>query len=107
MLKNLVKIAQDLDKAGFKKEADIVDVIIRRVASELSEYDDSEEESDVGYASEDDIEALLHGADEPLSDEEVEDLNRFQAEELGEDSDEEEDPDDLDIEEWLSRQNLR
>lgn len=106
MLKNLVKIAQELDKAGFKKEADIVDVIIRRVASEVG-VDDSDEANDVGYASEEDIEALLEGAEEPLSEEEVEDLNRFQAEHFGEDADEEELPDDLDVEEWLSRQNLR
>lgn len=107
MLKNLVKIAKELDQAGFKKEADIVDVIIRRVASEISGDDESEEGSDVGYASEDDIEALLQGADEPLSDEEVEDLNRFQAEEFGEDVDEDELPDDLDVEEWLARQSRR
>ena len=107
MLKNLVKIAQELDKAGFKKEADIVDVIIRRVASEVGVDDDSDEANDVGYASEEDIEALLEGSEEPLTDEEVEDLNRFQAEHFGEDVDEEELPDDLDVEEWLSRQNLR
>jgi hypothetical protein len=29
MIKNLVKIASDLDNAGFRKEADIVDLIIR------------------------------------------------------------------------------
>jgi hypothetical protein len=34
MLKNLIKIASDLDAAGFKKEADIVDLIIRKVSSE-------------------------------------------------------------------------
>lgn len=107
MLKNLVKIAKELDQAGFKKEADIVDVIIRRVASEISGDDESDVDSDVGYATEEDIEALLDGAEEPLSDEEVEDLNRFQAEEFGEDVDEDELPDDLDVEEWLARQSRR
>ena len=34
MLKNLIKIASDLDAAGFKKEADIVDLIIKKVSSE-------------------------------------------------------------------------
>jgi hypothetical protein len=107
MLKNLVKIAKELDQAGFKKEADIVDVIIRRVASEVSGDDESDMDSDVGYATEEDIEALLEGAEEPLSDEEVEDLNRFQAEEFGEDVDEDELPDDLDVKEWLARQSSR
>jgi hypothetical protein len=107
MLKNLVKIAKELDQAGFKKEADIVDVIIRRVASEISGDDESDGNSDVGYGTEEDIEALLEGAEEPLSDEEVEDLNRFQAEEFGEDVDEDELPDDLDVKEWLARQNRR
>jgi len=46
MLKNLVKIAAELDTAGFKMEADIVDVIIRRVASELGEQEDNSEEGD-------------------------------------------------------------
>jgi len=94
MLKNLVKIAQELDKAGFKKESDIVDVIIRRVASQT---DDTE--SDVGYATEEDIESLLEGADEELSEEEIEDLNRYQAAEFGQ-----EDPDEEDIDEWESRE---
>jgi len=44
MLKNLVKIASDLDNAGFRKEADIVDVIIRRVASELGDQEDESED---------------------------------------------------------------
>ena len=46
MHKNLVKIAAELDTAGFKMEADIVDVIIRRVASELGEQEDNSEEGD-------------------------------------------------------------
>lgn len=44
MLKNLIKIAADLDTAGFKMEADIVDVIIRRVASEMGEQESYPEE---------------------------------------------------------------
>ena len=43
MLKNLIKIAADLDSAGFKMEADIVDVIIRRVASELEEPEEGDQ----------------------------------------------------------------
>ena len=101
MLKNLVKIAQELDRSGFKKEADIVDVIIRRVASEIGDDDDSDDTSDVGYASEEDINSLLEGADEPLSPEEVEDLNKFQAKEFG--SEDEDLPDDDDFREWLAR----
>ena len=46
MLKNLIKIAADLDSAGFKMEADIVDVIIRRVASELGEGEGYDSEGD-------------------------------------------------------------
>ena len=44
MLKNLIKIASDLDKAGLKKEADIVDLIIRRVAS--SDFNDQNDADD-------------------------------------------------------------
>lgn len=106
MLKNLVKIAQELDQAGFKNEADIVDVIIRRVASKISEDDESDMDPDVGYGTEEDIEALLEGAEEPLTDEEMEDLNRYQAERFGKDIQEWDIPDDSDIEEKNSRQNL-
>jgi hypothetical protein len=40
MIKNLIKIAEQLDKNGFSKEADIVDIIIKRVASENLESED-------------------------------------------------------------------
>jgi hypothetical protein len=106
MLKNLVKIAQELDQAGFKNEADIVDVIIRRVASKISGDDELDMDSDVGHATEEDIEALLEGAEEPLSDEEVEYLNTYQAERFGKDIEEGDIPDYLDIEEKYSRQDL-
>lgn len=48
MLKNLVKIASDLDSAGFRKEADIVDLIIRRVASELGDQEDDADAGPIG-----------------------------------------------------------
>ena len=65
MLKNLVKIASDLDSAGFRKEADIVDVIIRRVASELGNQGDSSE-TDVstgsaGAVDEEELAEILSG----------------------------------------------
>jgi hypothetical protein len=65
MLKNLVKIASDLDNAGFRKEADIVDVIIRRVASELGNQGDSSE-ADVstgsaGAVDEEELAEILSG----------------------------------------------
>ncbi len=47
MIKNLVKIAQDLDNMGLKKEADIVDLIIKKVSQELGEDSDGNEESDI------------------------------------------------------------
>jgi hypothetical protein len=59
MLKNLVKIASDLDSAGFRKEADIVDLIIRRVASELGDQEgDSEDGMSTGSAGAIDEEEL-------------------------------------------------
>jgi hypothetical protein len=40
MIKNLIKIAAELDAKGFAKEADIVDLIIRRVAQTIvTDYD--------------------------------------------------------------------
>jgi hypothetical protein len=62
MLKNLVKIASDLDAAGFKKEADIVDVIIRRVASMVDDEgarEISEDDASDSIASFEDLEILL------------------------------------------------
>lgn len=50
MIKNLVKIASDLDNAGFRKEADIVDLIIRRVASELGNQEDDADTGPIGSA---------------------------------------------------------
>jgi hypothetical protein len=76
MLKNLIKIAADLDSAGFKMEADIVDVIIRRVASELGEGEGHYPEY-TGYVpsaemSEEDFASLVASL-EGLSDDEEED----------------------------------
>jgi hypothetical protein len=40
MIKNLIKIAAELDAKGFAKEADIVDLIIRKVAqTNVGDYD--------------------------------------------------------------------
>lgn len=44
MIKYLIKAAKDLDESGFSKEADIIDLILRKVAQELPE----EEESSLG-----------------------------------------------------------
>lgn len=52
MIKNLVKIASDLDSAGFRKEADIVDLIIRRVASELGDQENEVDDRPIGSAGE-------------------------------------------------------
>jgi hypothetical protein len=92
MLKNLIKIAADLDSAGFKMEADIVDVIIRRVASELGEGEgyDSDAGDSVPSAeiSEEDFASL------------VDSLGG-----LSEDEDEEDEGlDDESFEEWIARE---
>jgi len=73
MLKNLIKIAADLDTAGFKMEADIVDVIIRRVASEMGEQEYYPEEggergNSVINMSDEDFASLV--ASLPVEDEE-------------------------------------
>lgn len=53
MIKNLIKIAAELDANGFAKEADIVDLIIRKVAqTNVGDYDpglglSDEERSDI------------------------------------------------------------
>jgi len=110
MLKNLVKIAAELDSAGFKKEADIVDLIIRKVA--MSEYSDSEEDNadDVAAssseASDDDFEQILSD----LADQETDEKNaEEELPEYGEESDEDEEweePSEEDVREWESREEL-
>lgn len=37
MIKNLIKVAAELDKAGFHVEADLVDTIMQKVAEEAAE----------------------------------------------------------------------
>jgi hypothetical protein len=103
MLKNLVKIASDLDAAGFKKEADIVDLIIRKVAASIedSSQEDENLEDNIpsGFASSSDLDELLQSE---VSDEEkrfYEDLQRRVLEE----EEEEEFPSDEDIQEFYSR----
>jgi hypothetical protein len=59
MLKNLIKIASDLDDAGFKKEADIVDLIIRKVSSSIIHEDDADVPESV--VSDERLKALLGG----------------------------------------------
>ena len=104
MLKNLVKIASDLDDAGFKKEADIVDLIIKRVAASIDDSDVIEEEYEdgipTGMASSSDLDEILGS--------EVSDEERAFYEKLQEDVlNQEEDDDSLseeDVEEFWSRQ---
>ena len=102
MLKNLVKIASDLDASGFKKEADIVDLIIKRVAAsieDLSQEDENLEENiPSGFASSSDLDELLQSE---VSDEEKEFYENLQERILEEE--EEELPSDEDIEEFYSR----
>jgi|688.fasta_scaffold871291_2 hypothetical protein len=104
MLKNLVKIASDLDDAGFKKEADIVDLIIKRVAASIDDSDVIEEEYEdgipTGMASSSDLDEIL-GSE--VSDEERAFYERLQEDVLNQ----EEDDDSLseeDVEEFWSRQ---
>ena len=59
MLKNLIKIASDLDDAGFKKEADIVDLIIRKVSSSIIHEDDADVPESV--VSDEQLKALFGG----------------------------------------------
>ena len=58
MIKNLVKIAQGLDDMGLKKEADIVDLIIKKVSQELGQDFDDDQESDI---SEEDFNNMVSG----------------------------------------------
>lgn len=107
MLKNLIKIAAELDNAGFRMESDIVDVIIRRVASEMgSDPQDLSGESGLNIPSdtmdEGDIKSLLssfEGYPEEEDEGEYEDWEGFDQSE----EEEEEDPDQLDIDEFLAR----
>ncbi len=39
IIDTLIKVAAKLDEAGFKNEADVVDIIIRRVAQETAQED--------------------------------------------------------------------
>jgi hypothetical protein len=104
MLKNLVKIASELDDAGFKKEADIVDLIIKRVAASIDDSNVIEEEYEdgipTGMASSSDLDEIL-GSE--VSDEERAFYERLQEDVLNQ----EEDDDSLseeDVEEFWSRQ---
>ena len=47
MIKNLVKIAQELDDMGLRKEADIVDLIIKKVSQELGQDPDDDQDSSI------------------------------------------------------------
>lgn len=90
MIKNLIKIAAELDAKGFAKEADIVDLIIRRVAqTNVGDYDpgtglSDEERSDIFGGSEfggdpmdEETKDFHEGAQEAISltDEELEDMH--------------------------------
>lgn len=108
MIKNLIKIAAELDAKGFAKEADIVDLIIRKVAqTEVGDYDpglglSDEERSDIFGGSEfggdpmdeetNDFHEGAPGAI-PLTDEQLEDM--YDHSMLNEESDEWEENNDL------------
>lgn len=103
MLKNLVKIASELDSAGFKKEADIVDLIIKRVAASIedpSEIDEDYEDGiPAGMASSSDLDQIL-GSE--VSDEERAFYERLQEDVLNQEE-EDDSPSDEDVEEFWSR----
>ena len=51
MIKNLVKAAADLDRAGFHVEADLMDKIMQKVAEDLSE--EESDANDFGFLGND------------------------------------------------------
>ena len=51
MIKNLVKAAADLDRAGFHVEADLMDKIMQKVAEDLSE--EESDTNDFGFLGSD------------------------------------------------------
>ena len=59
MIKDLIKAAKDLDEAGFRKEADIVDLILRKVAQEIVEEDEPSLGGDI-VLSNDELNQLLN-----------------------------------------------
>ncbi len=58
MIKNLVKIAQELDDMGLRKEADIVDLIIKKVSQELGQDPDDDQDSPI---SEEEFNKMVSG----------------------------------------------
>jgi hypothetical protein len=107
MLKNLVKIASDLDAAGFKKEADIVDLIIRKVASSVDESDGLDlTEVPTSVASDEELKKLKELEEllrSKVSPEEAKMYEEVQQRVLEEE--EEEEPSDEDFEGWLASQS--
>lgn len=104
MLKNLIKIASDLDDAGFKKEADIVDLIIRKVSSSIIHEDDADVPESV--VSDERLKALLGGGAKATREEmdAYEDLeSRILQEQEEEDEEDIEMPSDGDIDDLFKR----
>jgi hypothetical protein len=103
MLKNLIKIASDLDDAGFKKEADIVDLIIRKVSSRIIHEDDADVPESV--VSDKELLALFKG-EEKATKEEMDAYKDLELRILQEQGDEDEDvemPSDGDIDDLFNR----
>jgi hypothetical protein len=102
MLKNLIKIASDLDDAGFKKEADIVDLIIRKVSSSIIHEDDADVPESV--VSDERLKALLGGGAKATR-EEMDAYEDLESRILQEQEDEEdvEMPSDGDIDDLFNR----
>lgn len=92
MIKNLVKAAADLDRAGFHVEADLMDKIMQKVAEDLSEDDANDNE--FGFLGSDDSNDEDDSAD---SDDDSEERYEEEGEE-----EEEEDSSDHSVEECLT-----
>jgi cobalamin biosynthesis protein CobT len=93
MIKNLVKAAADLDRAGFHVEADLMDKIMQKIAEDLAEDDANDNE--FGFLGSD------HSDDEDDSADSDDDSEEGHEEEEGEEE-EEEDSSDHSVEECLT-----
>jgi len=107
MIQNLMKIAAELDKAGMTKEADIVDVIIRKVAQHQLEMEEGEFGGELDEPDFDDSSIPV----EEVSDDEFNELfGESTPEEMADRAPEDdEDPSEEEIDnmfaDWLSKQN--
>ena len=83
MIKNLVKAAADLDRAGFHVEADLMDKIMQKVAEGLAEDNDNQF-GFLGSAEDDSVDS------DDVSEEEEEEEGEEEEEEEGEEEEGEE-----------------